>query len=133
MLAELREAHETLLNGIQELEDATRAEAPDPSALAAIRWRLSRASSRRRRLVDQACTLLREGGAPGAVAEIDRLRENSAEMLSTSSQHVGEWTIDRVVADWDAYRAASIRIRKAMRRRIENEKAILYRLLGEGG
>lgn len=129
MLAELRVAHEALLAGIQELEDATHAAAPDASALAAIRWRLSRASSRRRRLVDEASARLREGNAPEVVAEIDRLRENSAEMLSSSSRHVGGWTIDRVVADWDGYRAASTAMRASMRRRIEREKAILYPLL----
>jgi len=129
MLAELREAHEALLSGIQALEDATRAAAPDPSALAAIRWQLSRASRRRRRLVDQACAELR----PHAPAEIDRLRDNSAEMLSASSRHVGSWTIEQVLADWDGYRAASTAMRAAMRKRIHEEKAILYPLLGKAG
>lgn len=133
MLAELREAHETLLTGIQELEDATQAAAPDASALAAIRWRLSRASGRRRRLVDRACARLLEGASPGVAAELDGLRENSAGMLSATSRHVGSWTIDRVVADWDGYRAASIEMRKAMRRRIATEKAVLYPLLDKAG
>ncbi len=133
MLAELREAHETLLNGIQELEDATHAPAPDPSVLAAIRWRLSRASGQRRRLIEQACTRLREGASPGVAAAIDRLRQNSAEMLAASSRHVGGWTIDHIVADWEGYRAASTAMRAAMRRRIEREKSTLYPLLAGAG
>lgn len=125
MLGELREAHEALLGGIQELEEATRAAVPDRSVLAAIRWRLSRASGRRRRLVDQACAELRSG----APAQIDRLRENSADLLSASSRHVGTWTIEQVLADWDGYRTASTAMRAAMRKRILEEKAVLYPLL----
>lgn len=132
MLAELRAAHETLLAGIQELEDATRAPSPDASALAAIRWRLSRASGHRRRLVDQACAEAMARAAPGAAAEIERLRESNAELRAVSSRHVGGWTIDRVVADWAGYRAASAEMRKAMRVRIAAEKAVLYPLLGKG-
>ena len=133
MLAELRAAHAALLDGIQELEDATHAPLPDASALAAIRWRLSRASSRRRRLVDEACARLREGGAPHLVAELDRLRENSAEMLASSSRHVGGWTIDRIVADWEGYRAASTAMRAAERRPLARGEAVLYPLLEAGG
>jgi hypothetical protein len=127
MLAELREAHAALLGGIQDLEEATRAAVPDPSALAAIRWRLSRASGRRRRLVDQACAELR----PSAPTEIERLREKSADLLSASSRHVGTWTIEQVLADWDGYRAASTAMRATMRKRILEEKAVLYPLLGK--
>ncbi|NYT42830.1 hypothetical protein HZY97_18800 [Sphingomonas sp. R-74633] len=128
MLTELHEAHATLLAGIQELEDATRAPAPDPSALAAIRWRLSRASSRRRRLVEQACTRL-AADAPRSAPQLDVLRDSNTDMLSATSRHVGAWTIERVVADWPGYRAASIEMRKAMRARIATEKSILYPLL----
>lgn len=128
MLEELREAHAALLAGIQELEDATRADAPDASALAGIRWRLSRASGRRRRLIEQASAHLLDQ-VPGAAPEIGRLREGNAEMLSASSRHVGDWTIERITADWRGYRAASADMRKAMRARIALEKKILYPLL----
>jgi hypothetical protein len=128
MLAELRDAHDRLLAGIQDLEDAAGAEAPDSSLLAAIRWRLSQASGRRRRLVDEASAeVLRR--KPGAAPEIERLRENSAEMLFASSRHVGGWPIERIRREWQGYRAASAEMRRAMRARIEMEKAILYPLL----
>jgi hypothetical protein len=121
------------LAGIQELEDATRAPSPDASALAAIRWRLSRASGRRRRLVDQACAEVIARAGPAAAAEVERLRQGDAEQRSASSRHVGGWTIDRVVADWQGYRAASTEMRAAMRARIAAEKAVLYPLLGKDG
>jgi len=50
-------------------------------------------------------------------------------MLSATSRHVGSWTIEAITADWDGYRAASAEMRTAMRRRIADEKAILYPLL----
>jgi hypothetical protein len=136
MLAELREAHAVLIAGIQELESATRAPVPDPSALAAIRWRLSRASGRRRRLVDQACSRL--SSQARSASGLDELRDNNSGMLSATSRHVGTWTIERVVADWQGYRAASAEMRKAMLARIATEKSILYPLLeqaeaGAGG
>lgn len=132
MLAELQEAHDALLAGIRELEDATQADAPDASALAGIRWRLSRASGQRRRLIEQASAQLLER-VPGAAPDIGRLRENNIGMLSASSRHVGGWPIERIAADWAGYCAASAEIRKAMRARIELERAILYPLLERHG
>lgn len=128
MLAELRDAHNSLLAGIQELEDAAKADVPDPSLLATIRWRLSRASSHRRRLVEEASAQLLEQ-APAAAPEIGRLRENNAEMLFASSRHVGGWPIARITGDWDGYRLASAEMRRSMRTRIGLEQAILYPLL----
>ncbi len=130
MLARLREAHRKLLEGIQELEEATKESAPDPSKLATIRWRLSRASGQRRRLVDEACAQLLENASPGAAQQMSTLRENSGEMLAATSKHVGHWTIEQVVADWEGYRTASAAMRTAMRARIAAEQAILYPLLG---
>lgn len=129
MLAELREAHHVLLAELQALEDAARSGVPDAQALAAIRWRLSRASGRRRRLVEQACDRLLAGASPATAQQLGTLRHTHTEMLSASTRHVGQWTIDAVLADWAGYRAASAMMRKSMRRRIADEQSLLYPLL----
>jgi hypothetical protein len=129
MLAELREAHHAVLTELQALEDAARSAAPDAHALAAIRWRLSRASGRRRRLVDQACDRLLAGASPATAQQLGTLRDTRAEILSASTRHVGQWTIDAVLGDWAGYRAASATMRKSMRRRIAVEQSLLYPLL----
>ncbi|WP_343519779.1 hypothetical protein [Sphingomonas sp.] len=129
MLAELKRAHETLLSCLEELERLAEADVPDPAKLASVRWKLSRASGDRRKLVEAACDLLL-----GSANMIDRsraaaLRAESAEMIAASSRHVGRWTMNEVLADWEGYRAASAAIRGAMRGRIAQEQRALYPLL----
>ena len=129
MLSDLRESHQLLLAELQALEDATGNDAPDARDLAAIRWRLSRASRRRRSLVDQACDRLLPGASPATARQILALREGLGEALAASTRHVGCWTIDAVLADWAGYRAASAAMRRSMRQRITAEQALLYPLL----
>lgn len=129
LLAELGNAHDELLAGIAELEAQTREDEPDADALAKVRWRLSRASRIRRQIVDRACDSLLEEATPAEAARVQGLRDASVDMVATSSAHVGAWTIDRVLADWEGYRVASAAMRRQMRERISTEKTVLYPLL----
>lgn len=129
ILADLQQAHEQLLACIDELAELTRADRPDTATLAKVRWRLTRASGKRRRLVEQAYARLLETGGPEAIQRVRELRDDNAEMLVASSRHIGSWTIEQVAANWDGYRAASAVMRRAMRARIAAEQTALYPLL----
>ena len=129
MLSELKRAHETLLACIDELEALTKNDTPDAQKLASVRWKLSRASVQRRRLVEGACDLLMTDATLIASTRITALRGESADTVAASSRHVGRWTMDQVLADWDGYRDASASMRKAMRGRIAREQLALYPLL----
>ena len=132
MLSDLKQAHEQLLAGIADLAELIQQDRPDPERLAQVRWRLSRASGARRRLVEQACEQLVAGGGSEVAERLRNLRDTGAEMLSASSRHIGTWTIDQILADWGGYRLASAMMRKSMRARIDAERAILYPLLEHG-
>jgi len=130
MLAELKDIHEELLSLVNELAKLTAATSPDRQQLSKLRWRLSSASGRRRRLLEENVypyLLARLTGAQND--DVARLRDSNSEVLAASRMHVGDWSTDRVMAEWAAYREASARMRETMRRRIAAEQIILYPLL----
>ena len=129
MLSELKRAHEALLACIGELEKLTGEETPDAQKLGSVRWKLSRASAQRRRLVDAASERLMSDATRIESSRVAALREDSAATVAASSRHVGRWTMAQVLADWDGYREASAALRKAMRARILQEQRALYPLL----
>lgn len=130
MLLELKRAHDVLLSCLDELERLTLDPLPDRAKLANIRWKLSKASAERRKLVDAACDFLAINGANSIDrSRVAALREDIAESVAASSTHVRRWPVDQVLADWDGYRAASAALRKAMRARILQEQRALYPLL----
>lgn len=129
MLRELKCAHETLLACIAELEQLTRDDVPDGETLARVRWKLSRASVQRRRLVDEACDLLMTNATLIESSRIAALREDNSETVAASSRHVGRWSMEQVLADWKGYREASAAMRRIMRARILQEQRALYPLL----
>jgi hypothetical protein len=129
VLLELKRAHDALLSCLNELERLTRDEMPDRPKLADTRWRLSKASAERRKLVDAACDLLMISALSNERVGVRALREHNAEHVAASSSHVRRWPIDQALADWEGYRAASAALRNAMRTRILQEQRTLYPLL----
>lgn len=131
MLTKLKAAHAELRAAIAVLAAETARAAPDPAALPAARLKLTRASSRRRTLVQ--CLIATElHGLPSETAHrVEALRRNSYDMAVLSSEHIGRWTLRAILADWAGYQQASIQIRAAMLRRMEEEMTVLYPLLEE--
>lgn len=129
MLLELKRAHDALLSCLNELERLTRDAVPDRAKLANTRWKLSKASADRRKLVDAACDLLLISALAPDRARVRALRESDAEGVAASSSHVRRWPVDQAIADWDQYRTASTAVQKAMRQRILQEQRTLYPLL----
>ncbi|HEU4961223.1 MAG TPA: hypothetical protein VFT56_12520 [Sphingomonas sp.] len=126
---QLQDVHAELLGEIARLEAATSAAAPDPD-LAAIRLRLSRASGRRMRLIEQQIVPFLLNRATGGEADsLARLRADMAAARSRSSQHVARWSLDAAKKDWPGYCEASAEIRVEMRAQIERERAVLDPLL----
>jgi hypothetical protein len=60
---------------------------------------------------------------------LNRLRDQDAEIAAGTSKHVGQWSIEAILADSEGYGAASVVMRASMRARIASEKTILYPLL----
>jgi len=128
-MADLRELHQALLDLLDELEAVTARPAPDEVALAALRYKLSRASSARRRLIESLCNRF-EAQLPGAAAEpVRALRRSVAAVLAHTTEHVGNWGMADIVRDWPGYCHASFNMRRTMREQIEREKMVLYPLL----
>lgn len=129
MLGDLKLAHDELLGYISDLEAVVEGDMIQASVIARVRFQLSKASSRRRRLVAEAIDRLSVGATTEETLRLNSLRENNAAILAASSSHVGEWSIETILANSEGYRAASAAMRKSMRERIAMEKGVLYPLL----
>lgn len=131
---ELEEAHAAVLRELGELETLTAAPTPDGARLAAVRLRLSRASTRRAQLLDREIlpALLAKLPATqtGAVTE---LRSALGAARAQSSAHVVRWTLEKAKQDWAGYCRASAEMRTAMRAQIERERRMLAPLLRQIG
>ena len=125
-MADLRTLHEELLAALAEMEALTARPTFDNAELSRLRYRLSRVSGERRKLVEQLCITL-AGQAIGAQAErLRALRESNLEARGASNVHIGAWSLKQVTADWEGYCRASAKIRAIMRAQIAAEKAALY-------
>lgn len=129
MLSQLKTVHADLRDAIAALEKVVSQPAPEAEALSAARLRLSRASRRRRSLIECSILPSLHDVSPAAAAEIADLRLEGARLLVQSSSHIGAWTMRAIMADWAGYQRASAEMRGSMLRRIDREARILYPLL----
>jgi transposase len=125
-MANLRILHDELLAALSEMEALTGRPSFDESELSRLRYRLSRVSGERRRLVEQLCLSLADhvGGAPAE--HLRAVYAGSVEARSASNAHIGAWSIREVASDWEGYRRASAKMRAVMLAQIAAEKAALY-------
>jgi len=130
VFTQLKAAHAELRAAIVELETETRRIEPDEATLSAARLKLTRASSRRRALIDQQIFPSLRDLPPEQKERVENLRRTGSEVAVLSSRHIGDWTMRAILADWQGYRRASKAMIAAMQHRIGEESAILYPLIG---
>jgi len=129
MLARLKIIHEQLLTGIKMLEAVVQQATPDVADLTNARWKLSRASSHRRKFLADHVYPALDHLPPSDSRRLEELRAAGAAMLGESARHIAAWSTEQIVNDWPGYQRASMAVRAAMRSRIAAEKAVLYPLL----
>ena len=129
MVIELKTIHGELLLCIAALEQVVGRPAPDAERLTAARWKLTRASGRRRRLLTNKILPALAAVPVTNTPRLQELREETAAMLAVSSRHIARWTVVEIIANWGEYQHASSIITSSMRNRIVTEKIVLYPLL----
>jgi hypothetical protein len=125
-MSDLQTLHEQLLGMLDELETLCANPDPNESALASLRYRLTRTSGARRKLVESHCVELLLALPKAEGAAIRALRESNIAAMTSSSDHIGTWSLRQVVKDWSGYCAASRHVRQSMREQIALEKDTLY-------
>ncbi len=131
-MSELHDLHAQLLEMLDQLEELTARPAPDEAALATLRYRLTRTSSARRKLIDSACRELKRTVPMGEVPPLDALHESNTAAMTSSSEHISIWSLREIVKNWPGYCEASFELRRSMRAQIATEKAVLYPHLPAG-
>lgn len=130
-MSELHDLHAQLLQMLDELEALTAQPAPDEAALAGVRYRLTRTSGARRRLVDTLCAECRSWLGPEGSDALDALHTANTAAMTASSSHISTWSLREIVKNWPGYCQSSQEMRRSMRAQIEAEKAVLYPYLDE--
>lgn len=125
-MSDLQALHAQILAMLDELAELTAQPTPDEAALANLRYRLTRTSGARRRLVDSLCVQLQLTLPAEEAAAVRALREASIGAMTSSSDHIGTWSLRQLAKDWPGYCRASEQVRSAMREQIEAERTILY-------
>jgi len=131
-MSDLPALHDALIATIAELAALTARDAPDEAPIASTRYKLTRLSTARRRLIDSLCAELLPRLSPGDAARIRQFQEAHAAQRGTSSRHISDWSPREIVKNWPGYCAASAAMRAAMLAQIEREKALLYPLIRSG-
>ena len=128
-LERLTAAHSELVQAIGELEKLTLGPVPSKDLLVDTRWNVSKASLRRRQLWGRILAHLSRSGGPDLSLELRQLQETDSRLLRASSSHIGEWTADCAIKDWEGYCRASKIMRGRMLDAIATEKRLLYPML----
>ena len=131
MLSQLKILHGELRKAIAELAAETAKPEPDPATLPMARLKLTRASSRRKALIECSISPLLHDISRDDARRMEDLRRIAADKAVESSAHIARWTMRLILADWQGYRRASAEMRSQMLRRINEEAAFLYPLLEE--
>lgn len=126
-MSELKILHQQLRQLLDTLETMTAQAAPDEVALASLRYRLTRTSTARRKLVESICLELEPRLTGKAAEQVRALRQSLSAGFASSSGHIITWSMAEVVQDWSGYCRASLEVRRAMRDQIERERIVLGR------
>lgn len=128
-ISDLRTLHDELVETLGLLAELTSQPSPDEAALGTVRYRLSRISGARRKLVNALCDTLAVTAPAADALRVRELRDANMALFHHSTGHVGSWSLRDIMKDWSGYRAASVGMRRAMFVQIDAEKATLYPLL----
>jgi hypothetical protein len=129
LLVELSGAHDDLLREMENVGAVTSGPAPDSAQVAAARWRLSKASLRRRSLSARIMEFLDARVDTDDLPHLAAFKAADQMMMRRSAEHVHQWTMHGIGEDWKGYCAASRDIRALVKAHVELEQRSIYPIL----
>jgi hypothetical protein len=128
-LAQMQEVHEKLLKAIADMADATQPGTPDPEKFTYARWRLSKASRARRVLWEQVRGYIAGRASGGERDAIDRLVADNEELRRSGTAHIGRWSSQAIVQNWEDYCDASRSVRWEIMSVVRHERRNIMPIL----
>ena len=126
MLAKLLNLHAEMFGALAELERLERSDCPCRTALARARLRIARADDARARFFEAELFPHVHAIAPDSgAAAISDLKTAAMLLRSEQTIHVSYWSPRRIFGRWPQYCGASRSLRRAQRRLIAFEQALL--------
>lgn len=116
----LRDTHKDMLDLVAAHARETSQSRPNPQEL--TRLRLEMMKVHRRRLAQLAAIASMGENLPvGVRDQIKQFQREDVEMTAFASRHVGEWPIERIVAEWETYKEMAAHNYSWQRDRIARE------------
>jgi len=128
-LLKLERAHAEVEACLAGLEAAMAAAEPDPIRFSVTRLRLARANLARTQAARETCGHLIDATLPDSAAALRDLQQREIEHAHMISDHIRQWTPQRLKDDWEGYRAATRRLLDRVRELIARERSLLLPLL----
>ena len=130
LAAELDDINQRFQTALHSLESALRSDTPDLLDIGKRRIALARAASARLRFIDtKLCPALVAGPTPAHASAAQDLRTRISALFAASNRHIGEWSSQRVAADWAGYRDATRAMAAAAKALLAIDRREIYPLL----
>ena len=131
MVGELQRLHAELSAQLDALDALIAQPEPPMEKLPGVRLALTRASRARTIFLTRLYGQLIARAPSSQKAALEALRAEANGQMLASAEHIGSWTLNEIAARWPEYRAASDKMRAAMRQRIKREAQLVYPLLAD--
>jgi len=133
LMVELQSAYDELRRCIAELTEVLDLPEPNRARLTSVRLKIATLRLARGPLVGKIAACL-DGKTNSTEAELlRRLRTEHDEMLRKAATHTSQWSLDAVDRDWAGYRAATRKLLRCWREKMNWEQEVIYPLLKRCG
>lgn len=129
LLADLQEVHDGLLDALTVNERVIAEPHHHANRCSLARWRLARARMTRHQVLNRIYLALAAGLPRERLGVLRSLQEDEVDLSRATSDHVRNWTAERVATDWTGFCEEAAQLMARYRQRVAVEHRLLYPLL----
>lgn len=129
LLRELRQAHESVKDCLQELDKVLARPTLDPGALTSIRLRLAGTRLTRGPLVTRVAAVLAGNVSKEEAAIVQDLRCSHQRLLQIATTHTAKWTLEAISSNWSDYRSETRELVRKWQAKAEREQRLVHPLI----
>jgi hypothetical protein len=126
VLAELRQAQQSLQACFGELENVLAKPVPDAGALTSVRLKLAGIRLTRGPLIARVSDLLSGRVTPAEQATLEQLRSSHHRLLQVATVHTSKWTLEAIGKNWAQYRRDTRELLRQWVAKAEREQRLIY-------
>lgn len=129
VLAELRQAQQSLQACFAELEKVLTRPVPDAGALTSVRLKLAGIRLTRGPLITRVSDLLSGRVTPAEEATLEQLRLSHHRLLQIATVHTSKWTLEEIGKNWSQYRRDTRELVRQWVTKAEREQRLIFPII----